>query len=217
MRRNPAKISTFYNFIWGRRYLLIFVKKERQEKQRYGRDKSTVIDHTYINSGEYRNKFDTISDNKELNRLLYNLAKKMLNHRSGTQYEDMYWIDIDTLEIVAAETNQKKKGVIKYSKRTKKAIKGRRRLIAIHTHPNSMPPSVADINSAVIHKYEQGIICCHNGKIYSYQAHGYMSEYFYGSTVEKYKKIGYDEVNSRLLALSDYAKKGLVSNEEVVG
>ena len=41
--------------------------------------------------------------------------------------------------------------------------------------------------------------------------------HFYWSTVEKYKKIGYDEVNSQLLALSDYAKKGLVLNEEVVG
>ena len=57
----------------------ILVSKEQQEKQRYGRDKSTVIDHTYINSGEYRNKFDKISDNKDLNRLIYHLAKKMIN------------------------------------------------------------------------------------------------------------------------------------------
>ena len=109
-----------FTILQGRRYSLIFVKKEQQEKQRYGRDKSTVIDNTYINSGEYRNKFDKISDNKDLNRLVYNLAKKMLYHRSGTQYEDMYLIDIDTLEIVATETNQKKEGSIKYSKKQKK-------------------------------------------------------------------------------------------------
>lgn len=187
----------------------VLVKKERQEKQRYGRDKATVIDHTYINSGEYRNKFDKISDNKDLNRLLYYLAKKMLNHRSGTQYEDMYWIDIDTLEIVTAETTQKKEGAIKYSRKTKKVIRERRRLLAIHTHPNSMPPSVADFNSAKAHKYEKGIICCHNGLVYCYQSYGYLSEYFYWSTVEKYKKIGYDEINSQLLALDDYERKGL--------
>ena len=194
--------------------MFIFVTKEQQ---RYGRDKSTVINHAYINSGAYWNKFDKISDNKDLNRLIYHLAKKMLKHRSGTQFEDMYWIDIDTLEIVAAETNQKKEGSIKYSKRTKKAIKEKRRLLVIHTHPNSMPPSVADYNSAKIHNYEKGVICCHNGQVYCYQSYAYLWEYFYWSTVEKYKKLGYDEINSQLRALSDYAEKGLVLNEEVMG
>lgn len=80
--------------------------KERElEKQRYGRNKSTAINHAYINSGEYRNKFNNLSDNEELNRIVYKIAKKMLNHRSGTLLEDMYWIDIDTGEIIASETN----------------------------------------------------------------------------------------------------------------
>ena len=33
------------------------------EYQRYGRNKKTIINHTYINSGEYRNKFDKITKN----------------------------------------------------------------------------------------------------------------------------------------------------------
>lgn len=195
--------------------MLIFVKKEQQEKQRYGRDKGTVIDHTYINSGEYRNKFDKISDNKDLNRLIYNLAKRMLYHRSGTKYEDMYWIDIDTLEIVAAETEQKKKGSIKYSKRTRKVIKERRRLLAVHTHPNSMPPSLADINSAVEHKYEKGLVICHNGKIFLYSTNINISYYFYKTRVEKYKRLGYDEFNYRWHTLKEYEKQGNIMIKEV--
>ena len=70
---------------------------ELQEKQRYGRNKETIINHSFINSGEYRKKFDEISDDKELNRKIYQIAKKMLMHRSGTLLEDMYWIDIDSL------------------------------------------------------------------------------------------------------------------------
>ena len=42
--------------------------REQIEQQRYGRNKDTIINHTYIESGEYRNKFDGISDDKELNR-----------------------------------------------------------------------------------------------------------------------------------------------------
>ena len=68
-----------------------------KEEQRYGRNKNTVINHAYINSGEYRKKFDKISDNKKLNKLLYQLAKAMLEHRSGTLYEDMYWVDAETV------------------------------------------------------------------------------------------------------------------------
>ena len=50
------------------------------EGQRYGRNKETQIDHTYINGGEYRRKFDLISDNIDLNRKLYKLAKEMLDN-----------------------------------------------------------------------------------------------------------------------------------------
>lgn len=41
-----------------------------------------------------------ISEDKELNKLLYQLAKKMLEHRTGKVYEDMYWVDIDSCEVV---------------------------------------------------------------------------------------------------------------------
>ena len=175
-----------------------------------------MIDHTYINSGEYRNKFDKISDNKDLNRLIYHLAKKMLNHRSGTQYEDMYWIDIDTLEIVAAETDQKKAGSIKYSKRTKKAIKKGRYLLTVHTHPNSMPPSLADIISAKIHRYALGLVLCHNGKIFMYKAITNISYYFYKSKIAKYEQLGYDEFNYRLQALKECEKQGVIMIKEVL-
>ena len=35
------------------------------EEQRPGRNKETTINHTYIDSGEYKRKFDLVSDNKE--------------------------------------------------------------------------------------------------------------------------------------------------------
>lgn len=105
---------------------------ELQEVQRYGRNKTSTINHTYINSGHFRNKFDQISNNKILNRKVYQIAKKMLNHRSGTLFEDMYWLDIPTLKIIAKETNQKNPNKIKYSKATKKAIAKRKKLLTIH-------------------------------------------------------------------------------------
>ena len=77
------------------------MQSDSTELQRSGRDKSVSINHSYINSGEYKRKFDNITDNPKLNKLLYHLAKKMLTHRSGSNYEDMYWINIETLQIIA--------------------------------------------------------------------------------------------------------------------
>ena len=36
---------------------------KENEEQRPGRNKKTTINHTYIESGSYRRKFDGISDN----------------------------------------------------------------------------------------------------------------------------------------------------------
>lgn len=75
------------------------------ENQRYGRNKSTTINNAYIESGEYRRKFDNMTDNSEVNRSLYNCAKTALKHRSGTAYEDMYWIDSVTGRILLSVTD----------------------------------------------------------------------------------------------------------------
>ena len=141
-----------------------------KEEQRYGRNKETVINRAYIESGEYRKKFDRISNNAELNKLLYQLAKKMLLHRSGTLYEDMYWIDPDVLCVVASEINCDMEQRIVYSNATIKAIRGKKGLLTIHSHPNSFPPSLADFNSNYEHHNGIGIVCGHDGSVYVYRA-----------------------------------------------
>ena len=121
-----------------------------KEKQRNGRNKATLVDHSYINSGNYKKKFDHISSDKKLSRLLYKLAKDMLVHRSGTSLEDMYWVDIDTLEIVAQEINMMVEKKIVYSGTTLKNIRKHEHLLTVHTHPNSFPPSIEDFKESLI-------------------------------------------------------------------
>ena len=70
------------------------------EYQRYGRNKETLVNKSYIESGEYRRKFDNATDNRKLNKALYDAAKTALKHRSGTELEDMYWFDGETGEII---------------------------------------------------------------------------------------------------------------------
>ena len=191
------------------------MKRELQEGQRYGRNKDTSINHAYINSGEYRKKFDAISNNSELNRKVYQLAKKMLEHRSGTAIEDMYWLDIDTLEIVASETMQKQEHSIRYSKSTKKVIANKCHLLAIHTHPNSMPPSISDFNACLKNHYEIGIICGHNGNVFLYKAVRSVLEPIYIRTIAKYRRMGYNEFDSQMKTIEVYKENGDIFCKEV--
>ena len=71
------------------------------ERQRPGENKATKVIASVIESAEYRRKFDQITALKKLSRLMCQQAKEILRHRSGTLLEDMVWIDLDTIEVVA--------------------------------------------------------------------------------------------------------------------
>jgi len=186
-----------------------------KEEQRYGRNKETLVNHTYIESGEYRKKFDQISDNAELNKLLYQLAKKMLIHRSGTLFEDMYWIDPDTLEVVASETNCELEQRIIYSEATKRAIRGKEGLLTIHSHPSSFPPSLEDFNSNYENRNGLGVVCCHDGKVFVYSAEERIAKETFVFYEKKYYNLFRDEYRAQektCMLLGELAK---VSFEEV--
>ena len=127
------------------------------ELQRYGRNKNTLVNHAYIESGEYRRKFDQITDNPDVNRVLYQKAKEMLYHRSGTEIEDMYWIDGDTGDVIASVTNETIKRGIRANKAILNKLANYENIIALHTHPSSMPPSGADFIAFFERKYSKAL------------------------------------------------------------
>ena len=191
------------------------------EQQRKGRNKNTIIDYNYISSNRYRKKFDYISNDKKLNKLLYKIAKKMLLHRSGTEYEDMYWIDLINGKIVCKITDSKYKKKILYTTTIKKMIKKSENLLTIHTHPDSFPPSIDDINSNYDHNYEIGIVICHDGRVYMYSAEERINVNYYKLTVEDYLKNGYNEDTAQIEALKEMQKKlvmpGIVEKKAIPG
>ena len=185
------------------------------EQQRKGRNKNTIIDYNYISSNRYRKKFDYISNDKKLNKLLYKIAKKMLLHRSGTEYEDMYWIDLINGKIVCKITDSKYKKKILYTTTIKKMIKKSENLLTIHTHPDSFPPSIDDINSNYDHNYEIGIVICHDGRVYMYSAEERINVNYYKLTVEDYLKNGYNEDTAQIEALKEMQKEFSIYFKEV--
>ncbi|WP_026517116.1 hypothetical protein [Butyrivibrio sp. MC2021] len=190
--------------------------QKEQEEQRAGRNKATTINSSYIESGSFRRKFDKISDNKALNRLLYRLAKKMLYHRSGTCYEDMYWIDITSCEIMATEIEQNFNQEIQYSEKTKMVIKSHSGLLTIHSHPMGFPPSVEDLNSNYTNDYGVGIVIGHTGRVFLYYSNEFVPVVYFGYKVASYRLRGYNEYEAREKTLQDCCDRFDVVVKEVL-
>lgn len=179
---------------------------EYLEFQRYGRNKSTLVNSKYISSGEYRKKFDKITNNADLSRLLYSKAKEMLIHRSGTLYEDMYWIDSEKVDIITREINSFEEEQILYSESINRAIVGNNNVIAMHTHPCSMPPSIADFNSVEEHNYQLSIVLGHDGKVFCYRSSEKITKLMYDLYfADSYKKL-HDEYLAQYEVLKNCQK-----------
>lgn len=186
------------------------------ENQRYGRNKETLVNKTYIDGGEYRRKYDNATENPEVNKTLYDCAKTALKHRSGTVYEDMYWINGDTGLIVHSVTNSTDERAIAYTDSIKRAINGRDDLITIHTHPSSMPPSASDLNSCYKNNYRAGFVACHNGRVFGYTSNEYVNERIYNMYIQNFIKEGYSEFDAQLMSLEKLSQSLDVKIWEVV-
>lgn len=187
------------------------------EFQRYGRNKSTLVNKTYIDGGEYRRKFDNATDNPEVNKTLYDSAKRALKHRSGTELEDMYWLDGATGRIIAKEINSTTARQVNYSSATKDAVNSytKNRIIALHTHPSSMPPSVEDLNACYNHGYKCGYIACHNGKVFGYSSGQLINTKLYELYVGDYIDGGLSEFDAQWKALEDLKRNHKIDFWEV--
>lgn len=186
------------------------------ENQRYGRNKVTLVNKTYIESGEYKRKFDNISENKAVNKTLYDCAKAALKHRSGTKFEDMYWIDGNTGEIIASALNEKETSGVAKSKRRNKILARYGNVYAIHSHPASMPPSATDFNCFFEQGYSKAFVACHDGTLYSYTSEQEVSIELYNLYVSKFASNGYSEKEAQLKALAKLKENHKIDFWEVV-
>lgn len=150
-------------------------EKERSEKEKefsFLPTSKKEIHQEYISSKEYTERFNGITGNPAVDEKIASVSQKMLQHRSGTDFEDLALIDGNTGELIhLLDTSNEKRGV-RYDDDTKKAIAKAqsegKRIIAVHNHPNNYPPSLDDGVSARNHGYTQGIVVGHDGSIYTY-------------------------------------------------
>ena len=133
----------------------------------------------------------------------------MLLHRTGSPYEDMYWIDFETGEVlykvldahVLLKDSNIKSG-IPYTKGIQTFLKNNKKhLITLHNHPNSLPPSYNDFICNYDYDYDLGIIACHNGKVYLYRTIASFTQTLYELYLSKYTE--FDDFTAQSLVIQD--------------
>ncbi len=170
-------------------------KTEREESKPKHAYKNTVVNKAMIDSSEYRRRIDKISGNTEVNRSIWNKAKEMLTHRSGTKYEDLAFIDSTTGKSLINKGFDQEN----YAKPSKKMQEMLRKaepytIIGVHNHPGSSIPSYADIKTCANRKYKCGVVVGHDGSIFVYSVNfEKFNEPMTVSALAKLETIGYND------------------------
>ena len=106
--------------------------------------------------------------------------RRILRHRSGTPYEDLYAYDITNgkrlASVTTSEVEREVRASGKMKRRIKEAIESGAEVAMLHNHPGSNIPSVADIASLRASGASFGVIACHDGSLYRYSLVGEPAE-----------------------------------------
>jgi hypothetical protein len=190
-----------------------------------GIDRTVQINRAIIDSNEYRRKFDNATDNPLVNKTLYTSSREILYDRSGTYYESMYWIDLETGEVITKFTSmgnvphltgKDHELKVEYPDGVLHKIRGYNKIAVIHNHPNSSAPSVGDFNSAFMRGYTVGFIAAHDGRVFKYSSNIIISEEAFDFSWQKYRTRGYDDYDAQILTINKYARNNDITFEEVL-
>ena len=147
---------------------------EHERKLLTSESASRYVDQSYINSEAYRMRFRGITDAPKVDDAVCHNSRKILKHRSGSSYEDLILIDADTGAVIHELNTSVVRGGVAYDEAVQAAIQKAhergRRIVAIHNHPDNMPPSLDDGVSLLTHGYDFGIVVTHDGTVYEYTA-----------------------------------------------
>lgn len=144
------------------------------EKERLLTSYPNTVQTSVLDAPDYVAKFMGITGIESVDTAIYNSATEILDHRKGTNYEDLHLIDAKTGEVIHKLTTCNLVNEVKYDTETLSAIERahqeHRSIIAIHNHPGGLPPTLDDGVSAYDHSYAGGVAVGHNMEVYMYGA-----------------------------------------------
>lgn len=120
----------------------------------------------------FKSKFENITGNTATDEAIYKSSVEILENCNGTENEELHLIDMETGVVFYKYTKSDQRNGVHYDDDLLKVIsdaheKGRK-IVAVHNHPNGLPPTLDDGSSALNHGYDLGIAVGHNLEAWSY-------------------------------------------------
>ena len=133
------------------------------------REGSNGVNLEYINSKEYEQKFHKVSDDRELNEIIYKKALELLRENNNTDTEGMYIISTRTKKVILHEKGEVNSLCVQLNKRKLAVLrKSNSPIVGMHNHPTNLLPNGSDFVAAGYRGYQYGIVVTHDGRIYKY-------------------------------------------------
>lgn len=168
-----------------------------------------TVDLKYINSDEYKQKFNGITGNPKVDKQLHSQAVAQLTHRNGTYGEDLTLINAETGNIEGRQSKSLSENGVEYNNSLNKAVEQNPpySLISIHNHPTNNPPTGSDLVSNGSRKYKLGVVVTHNGRVFTYKAGNtpFLANSF-DNVVDKNRSKGYNEYEAIVETLKQYQR-----------
>lgn len=175
------------------------------------------VDLDFINSDEFRKKFNKITNNTAVNNSLRSYAMAMLTHRNSTDGEDLYIIDSDGKLLLRKISGKNELGVA-LSAEESKLLRTQAGIIGIHNHPTNILPTGSDFAAAGYRKYRFGMVVTHDGRVFKY---GVGNKPFLPTVldarIDKYTNSPYNlsEEKAHVKALNEMVKEYDITWEEL--
>lgn len=110
---------------------------------------SYSVNRNLVNAKEYHDKFESLPLNKSAKENIYTECKKILEHRDGTQFEDLVVMDAKTGQVIATNISFDSKLATGLTRENyEKVLNHKGDIILLHNHPGGGRLSIADIFSA---------------------------------------------------------------------
>ena len=169
-----------------------------------------VVDMGKVGGRAYRRNVEKVFG-EDMAPLVHEDMRRMLLHRSGMLYEDIYAYDLDSGKRIGSTTNQRVTYGASMTAELKDGMRSARdaghRIAIAHNHPGSSAPSAADIMSLRGNGASFGVIACHDGSILRFEQ--------VREPIGGYNAITADRV-SRLMKAYSGDESGLFSSYESV-
>ena len=165
------------------------------------------VDRKLVNSKEYHDKFENLTSHKSTNESVYQEAMKMLEHRDGTDLEDIVILDARTGNVIVKNTLSVRSGQTGLTHEQFEIYQqSSGKKVLLHNHPNGGRLSFTDLKTLFVNDDIKATIAVgHNGMVHivSNPDRTLDIEKLYESLYNEYKEIYANSELARIYALDD--------------